>query len=191
MARNMRRTVCGLDELSCFREASVTHVLSILDPGTPEPEDFGLYEAHERLTLRFHDIIEPQPAMVLPEQEHIDALLDFGAGLPAGEGVLGHLLVHCHMGLSRSTAAMATLLAQAQPEASAEEIFDQILEIRPQAWPNSRMIRLVDARLGRQGELTAAVARVYAHQLTRHPEFAAIMRELRRGAEVDMAQAAS
>jgi hypothetical protein len=30
-----------------------------LDPAWPEPEAFGTYDAHHRITLRFHDIIEP------------------------------------------------------------------------------------------------------------------------------------
>src|SRR5439155_24490663 len=30
-------TICGLDELACHCAGGVTHVLSILDPGWPEP----------------------------------------------------------------------------------------------------------------------------------------------------------
>ena len=52
-------SICGLTELGAFRDASVTHVLSILDPGFPEPSDFAEYGPHKRLTLRFDDVIEP------------------------------------------------------------------------------------------------------------------------------------
>src|SRR4051812_45916699 len=111
-----RLTICGLDELCDFQGANVTHVLSILDPGMPEPEDFAAYGPHERLTLRFDDIIAPIPGLMLPERKHVEQLLDFGQGLAAAGGdPLSHLLVHCHAGISRSTASMATLLAEARP----------------------------------------------------------------------------
>jgi hypothetical protein len=55
-----RLTICGLTELGAFRNAAVTHVLSILDPGYPDPTDFAAYGPHKRLTLRFDDIISRQ-----------------------------------------------------------------------------------------------------------------------------------
>src|SRR5262245_32327923 len=78
-----RLTICGLTELGAFQNAAVTHVLSILDPGYPEPADFAAYGPHKRLTLRFDDIIDPAPGMALPESHHVEALLEFGKGLAA------------------------------------------------------------------------------------------------------------
>ena len=37
----LRLTICGLDELDSHGTAAVTHVLSILDPGYPEPRAFA------------------------------------------------------------------------------------------------------------------------------------------------------
>jgi predicted protein tyrosine phosphatase len=37
-----------------------------------------------------------------------------------------HLLVHCHAGVSRSTAAMATLLAEARPDWDEHSVFAHI-----------------------------------------------------------------
>ena len=48
-------TICGIGELGLHCEAGVTHVLSLLDPGSPEPEAFGTFDPHRRLELRFHD----------------------------------------------------------------------------------------------------------------------------------------
>ena len=79
-----RLTICGLTELCAFQDAAVTHVLSILDPGYPEPQDFAAYGPHKRLTLRFDDIIDPAPGLMLPEREHIEELLRFGEGLTRG-----------------------------------------------------------------------------------------------------------
>src|SRR5688572_2996113 len=94
-----RLTICGLEELCSFQDAAVTHVLSILDPLYPEPTDFAAYGPHERLTLRFDDIIEPVPGMAPPEREHIEQLLRFGQGLVGARDPLRHLLVHCHAGV--------------------------------------------------------------------------------------------
>jgi predicted protein tyrosine phosphatase len=108
-----RLSICGLEELASFKDAAVTHVLSILDPLYPEPADFAAYGEHKRLTLRFDDIIDPIQGMMLPEREHVQALLRFGEGLASDGGdPLRHLLIHCHAGISRSTASMATLLAK-------------------------------------------------------------------------------
>jgi len=71
-------TVCGLDELDAHSARGVTHVLSILDPDRSEPESFWTYDPHHRTTLHFHDEIEPGPGLVLPQREHVQAILSFG-----------------------------------------------------------------------------------------------------------------
>src|SRR5579883_357662 len=109
-------TVCGLEELHSHADRKVSHVLSILDPDQPEPEAFGAYGEHARLELKFHDVIEEMPGFQPPQPEHVAKILDFGRDLLAEPQNLRHLLVHCHMGISRSTASMTLLLAQAQPE---------------------------------------------------------------------------
>lgn len=180
------RTVCGISELPAHAKAGVTHVLSILDPDTAAPDCFTSYPAHDRLDLRFHDIIAPEPGMVVPERTHVEALLAFGRAVSATRSA--HLLVHCHMGVSRSTAAMAALLAQAHPEAAADAVFDHVVRIRPQAWPNSRLIAHADTLLGCHGGLLESLASLYRRQLQANPMLGDLMRQLGRGAEVDMAR---
>jgi len=127
-AARRRLTICGLGELCSYQASAVTHVLSILDPGYPDPEDFSGYGPHRRLTLRFHDIIEPAPGHIVPRADHIEELLRFGQDLARDpRDPLDHLLVHCHAGISRSTAAMSLILAQAHPERSADEIFAEVV----------------------------------------------------------------
>jgi predicted protein tyrosine phosphatase len=182
-------TICGLTELGTFQNASVTHVLSILDPNYPEPADFAAYGPHKRLTLRFDDIIEPGPGLALPERHHIEALLEFGKGLAAAsDDPLNHLLVHCHAGISRSTASMAILLTEARPEVEVDRIFAHIREIRPQAWPNSRMIGMADDLLERGGSLIAGLRRHYREQMRLRPDLAAMIGREGRQREVDMAE---
>ncbi len=176
-------TICGLEELDYHSAQGVTHVLSILDPDWPEPDAFRALEPHLRTTLHFHDAIEPAPDIVLPQKAHVEAILAFGRN--AGDD-LRHLLIHCHAGISRSTAAMAMILAQAFPHEQEEAIVDRLMRIRPQAWPNSRMIEFADELLGREGRLRAAVSRIYARHLAARPELAETMRRVNRAKEVDL-----
>ncbi len=182
-------TICGISELPDQGSRSVTHVLSILDPEHPDPEAFQAYDPHRRTLLRFHDVIDPLPGMILPEPKHVEAVLQFGEDVAQNpsSGAEGHLLVHCHMGISRSTAAMVTLLAQATPDESEDRLMERIVEIRPQAWPNSLMIQFADDLLSRGGRLTEALRRHYGRQIHREPKIASWMRDLGRGREVDMA----
>ncbi len=181
-------TICGIEELTEHCVADVSHVLSILDPAWPVPEAFGGLGEHRRLELRFHDVIEDMPGLAPPRPEHVAELLAFGRDLlgelhPAG----GHLLVHCHAGVSRSTAATALILAQALPDLPAGQILGEVLRIRPRAWPNLRIIELGDAMLGRGGELIAAAAGIYRRQLAIWPDLAEQMSLGGRGREVVIA----
>ena len=190
-ARISLLTICGLEELDGHSGRGVTHLLSILDPAWPDPPGFATWPKHRRLLLRFHDIIEPGPGLVLPEPEHVEQILAFNAELEADvdERGEGHLLVHCHMGISRSTAAMTTLLAQAYPDESAESLVARLEAIRPQSWPNLRMIGFADTMLGRGGELSEAVSRLHARQIAAKPHLAQVMTGLGRAREVETALA--
>lgn len=187
------RTICGIDELQAHGSAGVTHVLSITDPGHPELPAFAAYGDVKRTRLQFHDVIDPGPGLVFPALEHIEAILGFGEELDQSveEGVDGHLLVHCHMGISRSTAAMLTLMAQGEPDADADELFARLRDIRPRAWPNSVMIGHADVLLGRSGDLNDALARHYAHQIARQPDLIRLIEAGGRGREIASGRSAS
>ena len=176
-------TICGLEELDAHSAVGVSHILSILDPEWPEPAAFRAFDPHLRTTLYFHDEIEPGPNIVLPEKADVETILAFGRDV--GQD-LRHLLIHCHAGISRSTAAMAMILAQAFPQLSEGAIVERLFAIRPQAWPNSRMIGFADELLGRDGRFMAAVTGVYARRLAGRPELAETMRRLDRAREVEL-----
>ncbi|MGO8800061.1 MAG: tyrosine phosphatase family protein [Roseiarcus sp.] len=180
-------TICGLDELDGHSGRGVTHVLSILDPGWPEPAAFFAFEPHRRATLYFHDAIEPAPDVVLPQIADVERILAFGRD--NGDD-LGHLLIHCHAGISRSTAAMLMILAQAFAEEDERAVVERLVQTRPQAWPNSLMVSIADDLLGRGGRLSAAASEVYAQRLAARPELAEVMRRLGRAREIELALAA-
>ncbi len=195
-------TICGLDELEGHAARGVTHVLSIIDPGRDEPDVFGRYGPIQRTTLRFHDAIEPAPDVILPTVGDVEAILAWGrvayargaVGQDAERSgpdatIDGHMLVHCHMGISRSTAAMTILLAQAHPDESEASITERVRAIRPIAWPNLRMIGFADELLGRSGRLTAAVGGLYAQSLAGRPDLAEVMSRLDRVREVELGRA--
>jgi predicted protein tyrosine phosphatase len=182
-------TICGLDELGDHSTRAVTHVLSILDPNWPEPEAFWAYDPHHRVEMHFNDAIEPGPGIELPQVRHVEEILAFGSAFQRDLAArrVAHLLIHCHAGISRSTAAMTTLLMQADPEETEERIFERLVAIRPKAWPNSLMIGFADDLLGRGGQLTAALRRHYGRRLALRPELAEVMAGLNRAREVEMA----
>ncbi len=181
-------TVCGIDELPSHCDRGVTHVLTLLDPGWPTPDALAALGAGHRLDMRFYDIIDPHPEFSGPEVEHVEKLLAFGRSLPNVGG--GHLLVHCHMGISRSSAAMFLLLAQARPERPAAEVLAEVVRIRPHAWPNLRMVEIGDALLGRDGDLVKAAIARYCDMLHRRPRLRDAMAKLGRTRELDAADAA-
>ena len=79
--------------------------------------------------------------------------------------------MHCRAGVSRSTAAAALILMQANPEWPASAALDAVAAIRPYAWPNLLILEFGDALLGRNGEIPAAAGVIYRRVLARDPEF--------------------
>lgn len=155
----VRLTICGVDELHGFAAAGVSDVLSIVNPGQPEPEAFARYAPHRRTTLRFDDVVLPVLGQTLPGEDDVRRILEFGERLPE-HGDARHLLVHCIAGVSRSTAAAGILMAQRHPGREAEA-FLTLLALRPRAWPNSHMVALADALLERRGGLRAGLDAYY------------------------------
>ena len=175
-------TICGIDELECHCAGGITHVLSILDPGWPEPESLNGFSINRRLRLRFHDVIESQPGWIAPERWDVELLLAFSRDLAMSEAT--HLLVHCHAGVSRSTAAATLVMAQARPDRPADDVLREIVRLRPRAWPNLRILELGDEILGRQGEIIEAARAHYRRALEREPWLAEAMIDGGRGREV-------
>jgi predicted protein tyrosine phosphatase len=180
-----RVSICGIEDLDGLAAAGVTHVLSMLDPGWPAPS-FDAFPAHRRLDLRFHDIVDPLPGLRAPNRADVESLLNFARPMAASREA--HLLVHCQKGLSRSTAALALILAEARPDRDADAVLGEIMRLRPRAWPNLRIIELGDQMLGRGGGLIAAVARCYRQRLAGRPQLADGMIEMGRVRELLLAE---
>jgi predicted protein tyrosine phosphatase len=148
--------VCGVDELQEAPLFSADRIVSILDRYDPSPLELRSVPAPV-LTLRFDDVTVAADDAA-PTMAHVKALLEFDAAAHCDE----RLVVHCTAGISRSTAALAVLLAARHPDVDGDAIFAAVGRIRPQAWPNPLVISLGDEALGRQGALVAALKRATA-----------------------------
>jgi predicted protein tyrosine phosphatase len=180
----IRFTVCGFAELERSRGAvSASYVLSLLDPGIPLPAPLTAFPESSRLELRFDDVIEVSPQTRPPTAVDVEAILALGRRLTS-DLTDCHLLIHCHAGFSRSPAALALLLAQAQPSLPPSGIADEVLRIRPNAWPNFRIIELGDRALDKRGNLMTAAAEVYRRRLDQDPKLAELMQKNNRLREV-------
>jgi predicted protein tyrosine phosphatase len=175
-------TICGIEELEGHCAGGVTHVLSILDPGWPELDSLSRFDINRRLRLRFHDVIESQPGWIAPERWDVELLLAFSRDLAATEKT--HLLIHCHAGVSRSTAAATLVMAQISPVRPAAEVLQEVVRLRPRAWPNLRILELGDEILGRHGEIVEAARAHYRRALEREPWLAEAMIDGGRGREI-------
>ncbi len=176
-----RLSICGLDELVQHAGNDVSHVVSIIDPAQPDPEVFADYPPHDRTLLRFDDIIAPRHGMMVPGEADVRRILDLGERL--ADAPVRHLLVHCHAGVSRSTATAALLMAQRNPGRETD-IFRRLDAMRQPAWPNSLIVRLGDALLGRGGALVDALRAHHDRVAQRLPAFAAFLRANGRAHEV-------
>jgi predicted protein tyrosine phosphatase len=178
-------SICGLDEIAGFATWGVSHALSILDPGWPDPPAFCDFIGCRREVFYFDDVIDQGGPYTAPSEPDIRRLLAIGERLQVG-GVR-HLLIHCHAGISRSTAAAATLLCQFHPGRE-DEAFVEVARVRPWNWPNSRMIEFADDLLDRKGALVAALRRHHGRMIEASPERAAPMRLGSRSREYLLAE---
>src|SRR3954453_17799975 len=113
-------------------------------------------DPHRHLFIGMSDISEPLDGHVLPAEQHVRQVIAFARAWDRNEP----LVIHCHAGVSRSTAAafiIACALAPARPEI---EIADAIRRASHTATPNRRIVAIADAMLKRNGRMMAAIERI-------------------------------
>jgi predicted protein tyrosine phosphatase len=168
--------ITNLTEALRLSQEWATHTVSLIDP------DYSLEvpQRGQNSVLRrylFHDISFPASEWMpwadglelkLATMEQIEDILEFTASLQSSD----KLLVHCHAGISRSTAVACGVLCQhgLMPNLAVR----YVLSIRPQAYPNSHIITLFDQVLGLEGKLIKALFKVldpfYSEQLLEYVE---------------------
>ena len=117
-------------------------------PDTPQGMDKSRH-----IKMLIDDISEPRDGFILPEKHHAQALLDFTNDWDTSKP----LLVHCHMGISRSTATSLGVAAKFDPE-NIELTIEKLKEIAPHASPNKIMTQYYDEILGLNNRLYSSLA---------------------------------
>ena len=144
--------VCNLQEMPVHVAAlAPSHLVSLLAPGElPATPESILSDRHLRIEV--HDICEALDGHVMPQAEHVQAVVDFMRAWPHRDGPA---LIHCFAGISRSmAAAMIGLVVKAGGREQEAALL--MRKAAPHAWPNARMIALADEILGCEGRLIAA-----------------------------------
>ena len=133
------------------RDRNPSHVVSLLDPGTPFPNLEGFDDRHLRLPV--HDIETDAAGFDVVNQARMRTILDFVAGWGRDDPIL----IHCYAGISRSTATAFITACAHNPAADEEEIALALRAASPSASPNRLFVALADAELGRGGRMSRAV----------------------------------
>ena len=129
-----------------------THLVTLLSPGSLPATPAGI-DAQRHLRLAVNDIDEEIEGLTAPSAETVDRILAFA---DRWDGA-APLLIHCWAGISRSTATAFVIACAKNPGASEADIAQTLREASPTAQPNRRIVALADAKLGRDGRMSAAV----------------------------------
>jgi predicted protein tyrosine phosphatase len=148
--------VCPLSRVpDRARERQPSHVVSLLDPGTPFPTLAG-YGADQHLRLPIHDIETETIGLDALCERRMQRILDFIGGWERSEPIL----IHCYAGISRSTATAYITACAHNPQCDEEEIALALRAASPSASPNRRFVALADEALGRGGLMRRAIDKI-------------------------------
>ena len=142
---NFELKICDLHNAFALGFTWADRVISLVDPDCISKPNFSSKVPH--LILTFDDIIRPREGEVCPTKEQIESILEFTADIKEGEKVL----IHCHGGVSRSTAVAVIVLVQHGD--SPGQALARVLQLRKQAWPNELIIKFGDELLEKNGAL--------------------------------------
>lgn len=125
-----------------------THVISLLDPALAD-EHIPVIRGAEHIVARLRDQENPDATGHFPEI--VESL--FETIRPAIETPNSRILVHCHAGISRSTAFAYAMIAHRAGPGLEEQSFGALMSIVNKPWPNRRIIEILDRRWKRDGAL--------------------------------------
>lgn len=150
-------SILGLSEIHPKLLRKISHMVSLVDPGTLIPYKDQVHTTCEHLVLEIHDALDSSQGIRAPNKEDIEALCHYADKISTEQ--ITHMVIHCHMGRSRSTAAAAIILTRLGYSPSVA--FEHILSVRNPIWPNWTMIEHGDIFLNCDGELLKACQQVY------------------------------
>jgi predicted protein tyrosine phosphatase len=145
--------VCSLARLhETVADTGARHVVSLIgdEANLVRPRSVA---AENHLWLRLHDISAPLDGYIMPGEEHVADLIRFVRGWDRRSP----LVVHCYMGISRSTASAYASVCALNPQRDETSIALALRRASPTATPNIRIVSLADRLLGRDGRMVAAI----------------------------------
>lgn len=154
--RSVRVSALFRDQLACdLVRFSPTHVVSLIDPKCDRlPTSFP----RQHLVLRMLDYEDDREGG--PDAASISRLIEFLTNWSVGDGPKSQpLLVHCHMGARRSTAAAYIAHCILDGPDREDHSFASFLTNTNKPWPNRRIVKLASQSLNRGPEMVAAIDR--------------------------------
>jgi predicted protein tyrosine phosphatase len=148
--------VCSLARLyDTVEETGARYLVSLVGDEARLPRP-SCVPPRNHLWLRMHDISAPLDGYIMPAEEHIAKLLDFVREWDRG----APLVVHCYMGISRSTASAFVSVCALNPRRDEAGIAQALRRASSSATPNARIVSLADRLLGRNGRMIAAIENI-------------------------------
>jgi predicted protein tyrosine phosphatase len=147
--------ICPLSALeSVLADSGAVQMISLSGPGKSIETPTQITGGH--LKLEFNDINEPRDGLIAPAPEHVKSVIDFASTWDQSHP----LVIHCWMGISRSTAAAATVLLSLFPQITPQTVAQMIRQKSPMATPNPMMIAHADELLQLEGHLVDAIQNI-------------------------------
>lgn len=145
--------VCSLARLhETVETIGASHIVTLISRDI-EVERPRSILADNHLWLEMHDISTPLDGYILPEKRHIEELLTFVRRWDRTQP----MVVHCHAGISRSSAAAFVAACALAPHRDERSIALAMRQASPTALPNVRIVSLADQALARNGRMVAAI----------------------------------
>ncbi|MBD8907587.1 tyrosine phosphatase family protein [Methylorubrum zatmanii] len=148
--------ICPLSRLAeTVAACDASHLVTLATLGSVVARPASIRPEHH-LRVGFSDITAPREGHLPPGEEHVRAVLDFVGAWPAERP----LVMHCYAGISRSTAAAYAAACALRPDRDEDALAEELRRLAPSATPNRLFVEIADRLLGREGRMSAAIARI-------------------------------
>ena len=135
--------ICSLAAVKEMDTSIYDGIITIEDSNIENPFRVRSSET-QQLILRFDDISTPIDDLIVPQDIHIERALKFAKLIDDGS-----LLIHCHAGISRSSAIALAIIADKLGEGNEEEAVKTLEFINPNCRPNKLLVKMTDEILER------------------------------------------
>ena len=135
--------ICSLAAVKEMDTSIYDGIITIEDSNIENPFRVRSSET-QQLVLRFDDISTPIDDLMVPQDIHIERALKFAQLIDDGS-----LLIHCHAGISRSSAIALAIIAEKLGKGNEEESVKTLEFINPNCRPNKLLVKITDYILNR------------------------------------------